>query len=154
MSLQLAIGLKVLVCDNLAFSGDLIALKRRHTSRLDLATELARAFDRYQEGMGRLKADVERLKQTELTETEARLLIYQVFEQAIMPVRFLPTVHRLYFLSEEDLQNPEMQPCASRSLWGLHNAFTHQIQSMEPGPAFQATVRLGQIFGLGQPSRN
>jgi len=36
MALQLAIGLKILVCDNLCFAGDLIALKRKHTAGLDL----------------------------------------------------------------------------------------------------------------------
>ena len=50
MALQLAIGLKILVCDNLCFAGDLIALKRKHTAGLDLPRELAQALDRYQRG--------------------------------------------------------------------------------------------------------
>src|SRR5262249_11154560 len=56
MALQLAIGLKVLVCDNLCFAGDLIALKRKHTAGLDLPRELARALDRYQAGLLTLRA--------------------------------------------------------------------------------------------------
>src|SRR2546428_682024 len=31
MSIQIAVGLRVFVCDNMAFAGDLIALKRKHT---------------------------------------------------------------------------------------------------------------------------
>src|SRR5262245_46319167 len=35
MALEVAVGAKVFVCDNLAFSGDLIALRRKHTSHFD-----------------------------------------------------------------------------------------------------------------------
>ncbi len=51
MSIQLAIGLRVFVCDNLMFSGDVIALKRRHTSKLDLGKEISEGLDRYQQGV-------------------------------------------------------------------------------------------------------
>ena len=43
MSLQICAGLSVFVCDNLAFRGDLIALKRKHTSGLNLREELTLA---------------------------------------------------------------------------------------------------------------
>src|SRR5439155_5486233 len=36
MALEIAVGVKVFVCDNLAFSGDLIALRRKHTAKFDL----------------------------------------------------------------------------------------------------------------------
>ena len=36
LALELAVGVRVFVCDNLAFAGDLIALKRKHTARFDL----------------------------------------------------------------------------------------------------------------------
>src|SRR6266496_2793980 len=39
LALQLAIGYRVFICDNMAFSGDLIALRRKHTSNLDLNRE-------------------------------------------------------------------------------------------------------------------
>src|ERR1043166_7927270 len=46
MSLQLCAGLSVFVCDNLPFRVDLIALKRKHTSGLNLRAELAEAVVR------------------------------------------------------------------------------------------------------------
>src|SRR5437762_590293 len=58
MSIQIAVGFRVFVCDNLVFSGDLIALRRKHTSGLDLPSEIARAIDRYQEGTLNLKRGV------------------------------------------------------------------------------------------------
>src|SRR5438128_11961008 len=53
MSIQLCAGLAVFVCDNLAFSGDMIALRRKHTSGLNLRVELAGAVLRFQEHFGR-----------------------------------------------------------------------------------------------------
>jgi hypothetical protein len=50
MSIQLCAGLSVFVCDfNLAFRGDMIALRRKHTSGLNLRVELAGAVLRFQE---------------------------------------------------------------------------------------------------------
>jgi len=36
LALEIAVGLKVFVCDNLTFSGDLIALRRKHTAKFEL----------------------------------------------------------------------------------------------------------------------
>ena len=43
-SLQLAVGMRVFVCDNLVFSGDLIALRRKHTRGLNLPRRLPRRW--------------------------------------------------------------------------------------------------------------
>lgn len=40
--IQIAIGARVIVCDNLLLSGELIALKRKHTAKLDLVEELTK----------------------------------------------------------------------------------------------------------------
>jgi hypothetical protein len=140
MALQLAVGLKVLVCDNLCFAGDLIALRRKHTARLDLARDLARALDRYQERFPLLTAGVERLHHTPLAEPAAKAVIYDLFAQRIVPLRFFPLVVRAYH--EVDV------PRYGATLWALHNAVTAQIKALPPGPAFRATVRLGQLLGL------
>src|SRR5712692_3652075 len=93
MSIQLCAGLSVFVCDNLAFRGDLIALRRKHTSGLNLRTELAGAVLRFQEHFGRLASEVERLKRN-LPDLEAKALIHDAFASRLMPVRFLPDVSR------------------------------------------------------------
>lgn len=154
MSLQLAVGARIMVCDNLAFLGDLIALKRRHTARLNLAVELSQALDRYQDGFHKLSGHIERLKHSPISDSDAKLMIYQVFEQGCMPVRFFPMVHSTYFMPEDERTEPDLAAFADRNLWSLHNAFTHYMGLMQPGPAFQATVKLGQLFGLNQVSMN
>jgi Domain of unknown function (DUF932) len=55
LALEIAVGVRVFVCDNLTFAGDLIALKRKHTARFDLNADLSRAVDRYQAYLGGLQ---------------------------------------------------------------------------------------------------
>jgi len=139
MSIQLAIGLRVMVCDNLAFSGDLIALKRRHTAGLDLSHELAGALDRYQEGVLRLHNGVERLKNTTISVEQAKVLVYDVFHQRLVPARlFHPVTQTLSETGRPD----------GLTHWGVHNAFTTHLKALPPGPAFRATTHLGKFFSL------
>jgi len=140
MALQLAIGLKVFVCDNLCFAGDLIALKRKHTAGLDLSRELAHALDRYQAGLLTLRAGVHRLKVTALTPQDAKAWIYDMFAQRLVPLRYFPRVVQTY--------HNVTVPRYGATLWALHNTITTHIQTLPPGPAFRATVWLGQLCGL------
>lgn len=145
MSIQIAVGMRVFVCDNLVFAGDLIALKRKHTAGLDLPREIGGAIGRYQEGTVALERGIDRLRGTEIPDQTAKAMIVDVFAQAILPVRFFRPAVDLYFDPPNDAHD-----VAPRTLWGLHNAMTRQVQQMSPGPAFQATVQLGKLFGLGQ----
>src|SRR5712691_4667091 len=79
MSIQLCAGLSVFVCDNLAFRGDMIALRRKHTSGLNLRIELAGAVLRFQEHFGRLADEVEPLKERDLPDVEAKAMIHDAF---------------------------------------------------------------------------
>src|SRR5436305_1172204 len=94
MTIQLCAGLAVFVCDNLAFRGDMIALRRKHTSGLNLRAELAGAVLRFQEHFGRLSGEVELLKGRMLPDIQAKALIHDAFAEGLMPVRFLPEVSR------------------------------------------------------------
>jgi hypothetical protein len=139
MALQLAVGQRIFICDNLCFAGDLIALKRKHTAKLDLPRELAGALDRYEVGVHRLTAGIERLKQTPLTVEAAKVRLCDVFYQHILPLRlFHPVIQTLEAVRQTDGWNA----------WTLHNACTTHLKALPPGPAFRATTRLGHVFGL------
>src|SRR5712692_9414856 len=97
MSLQLCAGLSVFVCDNLAFRGDMIALRRKHTSGLNLRVELAGAVVRLQDHFERLAGEVELLKERTLPDIAAKALIHDAFAAGLMPLRFLPEVSHSYF---------------------------------------------------------
>src|SRR5262249_36302092 len=47
-ALSIVVGAMVFVCDNLALSGDVIAIRRKHTAGFDLNADISRAIDRYQ----------------------------------------------------------------------------------------------------------
>jgi uncharacterized protein DUF932 len=79
MSIQICAGLSVFVCDNLVSRGDLIALNRKHTSGLNLRSELSVAALRFQDHFGRLTDEIDRLRARELTDEEAKALIHDVF---------------------------------------------------------------------------
>jgi hypothetical protein len=139
MALQLAMGIRVMVCDNLCFSGDLIALKRKHTAKLDLPREIAGALDRYQEGIPRLTQGITTLKTSLYTVSQAKEMVFDIFRHRILPVRFFhPVVHAYQAAVKEH----------GPTGWTLHNAFTAHIKTLPPSPAFRATVRLGKFFGL------
>jgi len=148
MSIQLCAGLSVFVCDNLAFRGDMIALKRKHTSGLNLRIELAGAVLRFQEHFGRLSGEVERLKSRPVADLEAKALIHDAFASGLMPLRFLPEVSRSYF-------EPELAAFQPRTAWSLHNAFTGAAKDMPLSTRLPAIQTLGKLFGMtAEPAHN
>ncbi len=141
MSIQICAGLSVFVCDNLVFRGDLIALKRKHTSGLDLREELALAVVRFQEHFGRLTREIGELKERALLDTEAKAVMHDVFAKGLMPLRFLPEVSRAYF-------EPEIPDFEPRNAWSLHNAFTAAAKEMPMSTRLPAIQAVGKLFGM------
>lgn len=141
MSIQICAGLSVFVCDNLVFRGDLIALNRKHTSGLNLRTELATAVLRFQDHFGRLTVEVENLKHHQLDAVQAKALIHDVFARGLMPLRFLPDVSRAYF-------EPHVEDFVPRTAWSLHNAFTASAKEMPMSTRLPATQAIGRLFGM------
>jgi hypothetical protein len=150
MSIQLCAGLSVFVCDNLAFRGDMIALKRKHTSGLNLKVELAGAVLRFREHFGRLAHEVEHLKARALPDIAAKALIHDAFATGLMPLRFLPEV------SQGDFA-PALLDFEPRTAWSLHNAFTGAAKAMPMTTRLPAIQALGKFFGMsteaGAPAR-
>lgn len=141
MAIQICAGLSVFVCDNLAFRGDLIALKRKHTSGLNLRTELATAVLRFQDHFGRLVGEIKTLKARELRDIEAKALMHDVFAEGLMPVRLLPAVSESYF-------EPKVADFEPRNARSLHNAFTTVAKEMPMSTRLPAIQAVGRLFGM------
>lgn len=144
MSLQAVAGGRVFVCDNLCFSGDMIALQRKHTTGLDLDKEVDGALDRYLEHANRLGDELRRLQDTAITDDEAKVIILDIFAEGALTPTKLPQVIDNYFHPNEG-----MTDCLPRTLWGLHNACSRIVRDLRPKPAFEATALLGRLFGIG-----
>jgi hypothetical protein len=145
MSIQMIAGMAIFVCDNMAFNGDMVCVKRRHTSGLDLKAELDAAVAKYEQHYFNLKAEVENLKAAMLTDEQAKAMIYDMFDPNKnlhpMPSKYFTEVGREYF-------NPKHAEFEPRTMWSLHNAFT-EIQKDRPLHLRMAeTQEVGRLFGL------
>src|SRR5271170_6557036 len=142
MSLQMVAGMRVFVCDNMAFSGETIILRRKHTSGLNLIDELVEALNEYEVHYRQLKSEIGNLQNYALNSDAAKVLIHDIFAKQIMPVRFMPTVSSEYFA-----ENPRHAEFAPRTAWSLLNAFTEVAKAMPLTTRIDATQEIGAIFG-------
>jgi hypothetical protein len=140
---QLAVGARVYVCSNLVFSGDLIAMHRKHTARFDLNADISKAVDLFQHHLGTFGGKLDALKHRTLRDWEAKEIIFDAFAQEILPIRLFGAVSETYFHPQED-----MPDVVHRTAWGLHNAMSRALKQLAPAALFQATTQLGRLFGL------
>jgi hypothetical protein len=154
MRLALTAGFRVLVCDNMAFSGDFTPLLHKHTRKLELRDVVSIAVDRIHRGFNPLEKRIDAMKRHGLTDDDARLLIYGAFmEKAIkgIPRVLMTEIHENYF-------RPQLDAFMPRNLWSLSNAFTSAFKKLGPMKQFEITARLGsylsdvQRFFSGRPS--
>lgn len=139
LSVQIAIGARVFVCDNMSFSGDMIALKRKHTAKLDITAEMAKGVDKYFKSYERFQGDIARLKGKMLLESDAERMIYTAFDKEILPVRLFHSVVKSY---------RDVRSHSHISQWQLHNCFTLHAHQLPPARKFKATTDIGKIFNL------
>lgn len=143
LAVRVVAGARVFVCDNLALSGDMFALSRKHTTGLDLEDAIRTGFDKFLGQSERLAAQIAGLNGRVLTEDDAKALIFDLFNLSILPVKLFADVSEFYFT-----QTDERPDCLPRTAWGLHNAVTRAIKDLKPVPAFKTTVAVGRFFGL------
>lgn len=134
-AIQIAIGARVIVCDNLLMAGELIALRRKHTAGLALVEELTAGIRRYELGYQQYTRHLDFLQRTSWSPREARERIYEVFARRIVPLRLFPHLARLYL---ERLQTV--------TAWEVLNSFTSAMKQLPPSVQFASTVKLGQFF--------
>jgi hypothetical protein len=146
MAIQVIAGARVLVCDNMCFSGGAgsIVLRKRHTSRLDLASIVPGAIDCFLERAGAFRLDLDRMRDFAIADNRAKEIIHDAFTGAapVLPLRLLPAVSRLYF--DDDEQRAKFE---DRSLWSLNNAFTEAVKGLKEVPRHHGGLRIGKFFG-------
>lgn len=134
-------GLRVFVCDNLAFSGEFFAIQAKHTKKLDIMDSIALGIDRIQRNFKPLEQQVQHWKANQLSDDRAKAIIYDAFIQKRLdaPKHLASAVGDCYF----NPSYPEFEP---RNLWSLQNAFTSAFKVLDPLPQFRATASLGEFF--------
>jgi len=111
-------GSRVFLCSNLAFSGNVIEM-RRHTKGLSEAELEFLAFRAVKTLIVRLTAFQNwhlGLKEYDLSDTDAKVLLVELISQNVFPASKFPRFHDLYFGAYEP------------TLWGLHEASTEVLK--------------------------
>jgi len=139
LGIRAVAGARVLVCDNLALSGDEIVLRRKHTSGLCLADEAAAAVRRFGDRYQALVGQVAAMKARPVADGQAKEVLYDVFSRRLLPPRLLPAAHKEWF-------EPSHAEFASATLWRLHNALTEVAKQVPPGPRMAGLTRIGRLF--------
>jgi hypothetical protein len=139
--LSVTVGYRVFVCSNLAFHGDFEPVLHKHTKNFSLTAALSVGVDDMQRNFAPMVQSVERWRESQLSDVQAKLIIYQAFIEGGLeiPHHLDRRVHELYF-------NPQYEEFAPRTLWALSNAFTSAFKELEPIPAYKATAKLGPFL--------
>jgi hypothetical protein len=141
MRLGLVVGVRVFVCDNLAFSGDFQPVLAKHTKHFNLVDALAVGIDQMQRNFKPMGEQIERWRATQIPDEYARLCIYKAFieDNLDAPKHLAKYVHENYF-------QPQLPDFAPRTKWSLQNAFTTAFKELDPIPLYRATASLGAFF--------
>lgn len=141
----MTVGYRVFVCENMAFSGDFQPVLAKHSKNFSLPHALSIGVDEMQRNFDGMRKQVDTWKESQLTETNAKLIIYRAFIESDLevPKHLARPVHDLYF-------NPQHEEFQARTLWSLSNAFTSAFKELEPIPQFRATAKLAGFLEAAQ----
>lgn len=141
MRLGLVVGVKILVCDNLAFQGDFEPVLAKHTKRFDLTSALAVGLEQMQRNFKPMADQIDNWRAKQITDGQAKETIYRAFieDQLDAPKHLARIVHKEYF----EPRYPEFTP---RTVYSLQNAFTSAFKVLDPIPMYKATASLGEFF--------
>jgi Domain of unknown function (DUF932) len=137
MRLAAVVGVRVLVCENMAFSGDFQPVLAKHSKHFSLQNALSIGVDQMQRNFSGMQQQVEAWRQSQLSDVSAKMIIYRAFIEGGLevPRHLAKPVHDLYF-------SPPHQEFQPRTMWSLSNAFTSAFKELEPIPQFKATAKL------------
>jgi hypothetical protein len=119
LSAGLAVGSQVFVCDNLAFSADVV-LGRKHTAKIedDLPELVLGAVEKLGGLRHRQDVRIQAYKNTEITDSQAHDLVIQGFDKEIYTATRIPRILKEW----REPRHPEFKE--GRNAWRLFNAVT------------------------------
>lgn len=146
MRLGMVAGMKVLICDNMALSGDFKPLLAKHSKNFDLIESVSLGVDRIQRGFEPLKKAIEFKRGFQMRPMDAQALIYRAFMVQRFPIKLMKQVHKEFFIK------PSFDEFRPQTLWSLENAFTTSFKQLLPVKQYEATAKLGKFLAQFQDS--
>ena len=135
---SIAVGNRMLVCENLCFSSD-VKLARRHTTNIlnDLPRVLSSAVSRVVAHWNDMGRRIEAYQQTEV-QSAADLLVELVDSKAF-PARDI-------YNAIEEFRNPRHAEFKGGSLWTLYNSITENLKGSDLTKLADRTMRVQSVF--------
>lgn len=131
-----AVGSRVFVCDNLAFSAE-VKLARKHTRFIsrDLPGLVTKALGRLSEMRVKQDARIIAYKGLELADRDAHDLMVRAVMGGVMAANKLPRLHK-------EWTEPSHEAFKPRTGWSLFNAATEVLKEYDIQDLAQRTTRL------------
>ena len=136
MSVGIAIGAIVFVCDNLALTGD-ITVMRKHTRNViqDLEEMTITTIYRSKSNFHRIEQDAEMMSEQALNNDSAYRLLGFLFGRGVLSPRQLPVVKREWL-------SPGFDDFKPRNLWSFYNACTEALKMAPPAKIMEKHIQL------------
>jgi hypothetical protein len=140
MSVGIAIGASVFVCDNLALTGD-IAIMRKHTQNVwnDLEELIITTIYRSQHNFTKIVEDAEVMKGKYLGNDDAFRLLGLLYGNDVISPRQIPVIKKEWL-------NPSHDDFSSRSVWSFYNACTEALKTAPPNKIMERHIALHNIL--------
>ncbi len=140
LSVAVALGAQVFVCDNLMLTGDL-SVMRKHTANVidDLENLILSALYRSKTTYRQIKEDTEGMKEFPMSDDRAYQTIGLGYGRGILSPRQIPVV-------KSEWLKPSHDVFETRSAWSLYNAFTESMKSTPPGSVMERYLKLHDLF--------
>jgi len=140
MSVGIALGASVFVCENLAFTGD-ITIMRKHTINVwnDLEELMITTIYRSRANFTRIREDAEEMKRLNVDNDSAYKVMGLLFGKGMLTPRQLPVMKREWL-------KPAYEDFQPRNLWSLYNAGTEALKSCQPNKIMEKHIKLHEFF--------
>ncbi len=140
LSVGLTVGVEVLVCLNLAFTGE-VSANRKHTVNVfrDLPDLIYRMLSKVSSMQSRIHAEIAAMKERDLTPETADHLMVEAVRRNVLPASNLPKVIDTW-------EKPTHGEFTPRTAWSLFNAFTEVAKSRSPRVQMESGLRLASTF--------
>lgn len=138
-SAAIGVGSHVFVCDNLAFTADLVVF-RRHTRfiMLDMPGVVSSAIGRLGDARVAQNQRIDAYQDAEIEDAQFHDLCCRCVQQGVVPPSRLPYVFNSWYKPE----HPEFEP---RTVWSAFNAVT---ETLKKNNVFEAPTRTRTLHGL------
>lgn len=140
MSIGIALGTQVFVCENLCLSGE-ITIMRKHTKNVwdNLEQQVIGALYKYRSTYDDAQADIDRMKTIDITDHEAYSRMGVAFGEGIVGPRQLQVV-------KNEWQKPSFDDFQPRTMWSLYNDFTYALKNDPPVSIMESHKQLHQFM--------